>query len=125
IELIRVKNPQRLVLGEGIETVLSVWHALAALERDLSSTAFSSSADLGNLGGRSAVPVEHPTLKTAAGRPQRVPGPEPDFGVPGISIPGGVTEIVLLGDGDSDRFVTEWGLTRAAGRITNPSRAGP
>src|SRR5207248_9749064 len=65
IELIRVNDPQRLVLGEGIETVLSVWQALGSLSRDLSLTAFWSSADLGNLGGRSAIPVEHPSLKTA------------------------------------------------------------
>jgi hypothetical protein len=35
---------------------------------------------------------------------------------PGIEIPDSVTEIFLLGDGDSDRFGTECPLARAAAR---------
>jgi CHC2 zinc finger len=122
IDLIRADEPLHLIAGEGIETVLSVWHALASLGRDLTSTAFWSSADLGNLGGRASNAVPHPTLRNARGAPQRVPGPEPDFGFPGIWIPDSVTDLVLLGDGDSDRFLTECTLARAAARFAKPGR---
>src|SRR5439155_24182260 len=122
IELIRVQAPLRLILGEGVETVLAVWKALACLRRDLDHTAFTSGIDLGNLGGRALEAVAHPSLRTAAGRPQRVPGPEPDISAPAIAISETVKEIVLLGDGDSDRFLTECALQRAARRYARPDR---
>ena len=34
-----------------------------------------------------------------------------------VTVPAGVEEVVLLGDGDSDRFATEQVLQRAAKRI--------
>jgi hypothetical protein len=122
IELVAVKDPTQLIIGEGIETVLSVWLALDHAGRDLTHTAFWSAVDLGNLGGRAAETVPHPTLKTAGGRVQRVPGPEPDLTAPAIIIPDAVTELVLLGDGDSDRFTTHCALNRAAVRYERADR---
>lgn len=122
IELVRCREPRRLVIGEGIETVLSVWTALARAGRDLGATAFWSSIDLGNLGGRATETVPHPTLLNERGRPQRVPGPVPDMAVPGIPVPDSVTDIVLLGDGDSDRVLTDNALKRAAARWARPGR---
>jgi hypothetical protein len=124
IEIIPVKDPSQLVIGEGIETVLSVWVALERAGRDLTRTAFWSAVDLGNLGGRAieTVPVPHPTLKTGAGRAQRVPGPVPAEDSSAIAIPDSVTEIVLLGDGDSDRFTTHCALARAGARYAAPGR---
>jgi CHC2 zinc finger len=107
----------RLVLGEGIETVLSAWMALTEAGLDLSATSFWSAIDLGNLAGKAAAGVAHPTLKDGRGRPRQVPGPQPDFDAPGIMVPAGVSDVVLLGDGDSDRFNTECSLARASLRF--------
>lgn len=122
IELVPRATPRRLVIGEGIETVLSVFNALGALGQDLSDTAFWSAVDLGNLGGKAAGSVPHPALRTANDRALRVPGPVPDLEAPGLTIPEGVEEIILLGDADSDRFSTECALVRAAARFGRPNR---
>jgi hypothetical protein len=117
IQLVKALPMTRLVVGEGIETVLSVWHALNSLGHDLADTAFWSAVDLGNLGGKAEGTVAHPTLKDAAGRPRRVPGPEPDWMSPMVHVPAGLDDVVLLGDGDSDRVVTCCALYRAQQRI--------
>jgi hypothetical protein len=122
IELVPVKDPVQLVIGEGIETVLSVWLALERDGRDLTRTAFWSAVDLGNLGGRAAETVSHPSLKTAGGRVQRVPGPDPDLLSLCLSLPSYETKtIILLGDGDSDRFTTQCALHRARMRFEDLS----
>lgn len=122
IELIRSASPRTLVLGEGIETVLSVWTALAGIGRNLEGWAFWSSVDLGNLGGNSASTIEHPTAIGPAGRPQRIPGPRPDMGARAIPLPESITDLLLLGDGDSERVLTETTLRRAAARYARPGR---
>ena len=53
----------------------------------------------------------------------RVPGPIPDPGDPGMKIPGSVEELILLGDGDSERVLTENAMVRAARRYHRPGRA--
>jgi hypothetical protein len=113
-------DPKRLFLGEGIETVLSVATALKREGRMRGSDAFWSAVDLGNLGGKAVSSVAHPTLKTPGGKAQRVPGAEPDFSAPGIALPPSVTELVLLGDGDSDAFTTGLAMQRAAARYARP-----
>jgi hypothetical protein len=117
IQIVKADPVKRLIVGEGIETVLSVWHALNSLGRDLEGTAFWSAVDLGNLGGKAAGTVSHPTLKDAAGRARRVPGPDPDLTAPAIALPESIGDVVLLGDGDSDRVVTECALYRAQVRL--------
>lgn len=115
-------DPRELIIGEGIEKVLAAWTAYNAAGRDLSQTAFWTSADLGNMGGKSAATVPHPTLKTATGRVQKVPGPVPDFESPGLIIPDSVTRLVLIGDSTSDRFSTECVIARAAARYAKDGR---
>jgi CHC2 zinc finger len=122
IPLIGKREAFRLVIGEGIETVLSVWHALAPSGRDLGDWAFWSAVDLGNLGGKAAATVAHPALVDARGRARRVPGPEPDLDAPAIALPDSVEDVVLLGDGDSDRLLTEYALRRATSRWTTSRR---
>lgn len=122
IELVRCEQPTRLFIGEGTETVLSVWLALTKLGRDLAGAAFWVAIDLGNLGGRAVETIAHPTLKSAAGRALRVPGPRPDLSSPGIPIPDTVTEVVILGDGDSDPFTTQCAVARAATRFARDGR---
>jgi hypothetical protein len=73
------------------------------------------------MAGKSAEPVRHPTWKDGRGRTRRVPGPKPDLAAPSIIIPESVDDLVLLGDGDSDRFLTQCALARATARY---SRAG-
>ena len=114
--------PRRLVVGEGIETTLAVWTAHRLTGRADDTTAWWAAGDLGNLAGRAASSVAHPTLKRPDGRPQRVPGPDPDPDDAGLSIPASVTEIVLLGDGDSEPVLTRNAMTRGAQRFRAPGR---
>jgi hypothetical protein len=118
-----VEQPRRLIIGEGIETVLSVWTALAAGGRALDAYAFWAAGDLGNLAGRATETLAHPTLRRPDGKAQRVPGPFPDPDDAGLGIPDSVEELVLLGDGDSDAVLTEYAMTRAARRYARPGRA--
>jgi len=112
----------RLIAGEGIETVLAVYTALIRARRDVTRTTFRAAADLGNLAGRAAGTLAHPTLKTEKGRPQRVPGPDPDLGSPAMPVPDDVSELILLGDGDSDPFLTRNAVERAARRNAREGR---
>jgi len=124
IELVRCHLPETLVLGEGIEEVLTVWHALTQRGWDLARAAFWSSISLGNLGGKAVGTLRHPSAVNvdAAGRKRavKIPSEEPDRTVPAIPIPDSVRELVLLGDGDSERFLTETTLRRAARRYARP-----
>ncbi len=113
-------TPTRLFMGEGIETVLSVASALRAAGRLRAGDAFWSAVDLGNLGGDALASVAHPFLTTASGRPQKVPGPVPDFEAPAIAIPETVADLILLGDGDSDAFTTMTTMRRAEARYARP-----
>jgi hypothetical protein len=120
IDLTETSAPHTLILGEGIEKVLAIWTAMQEGGRDLAGVGFWTSADLGNLGGKAAKTVAHPTLKTPTGRARRVGGPEPDLTSPAIEIPPSVTRLVLLADTTSDRFLTECTLARAAARYARP-----
>lgn len=106
----------RMFMGEGLETVAAVGTALKRAGRLAALDHFWGSGDLGNLGGPAAGTIAHPVLKTAKGRAQRLPGPVPDFSEKGILIPPHVTHLVLLGDGDSERVLTETTLERARRR---------
>ncbi len=127
IALNGVERPRRLVIGEGIETVRSVAVALHGRVPREAETLYWSSVDLGNLGGRAASTVRHPTA-TKTGRngrtyPLKVPGPVPDLSAERVLMPpASVTEIILLGDGDSDRFATDCALRRAAARWAGAGR---
>lgn len=122
IELVPCAEPRVLVIGEGIETVLSVWRAWREADRALDGVAFWSAIALGNLAGKSAKNVGHPSLKTDKGRPRMVPGPDPDSASPAVEIPDSVVEVIILGDGDSDPFSTEMAVYRAGQRFARPGR---
>lgn len=113
---------RRLFIGEGIETVGAVWAALEARHQVREDDAFWSAVDLGNLAGKAAESIAHPTLKTETGRARRFPGPVPDLDAPAIAVPDSVAEVVILGDGDSDQLVTRWALARAAARLERDGR---
>lgn len=120
IELVKTgvdQAPRQLIMGEGIETVLSVWLALRECGIDISRTEFWSFVDLGNIGGAASERVTHPTACDAGGRPLRVPGPDPDLAKPGVAIPASIDDVVALGDGDSDAVTTQCALYRGAQRF--------
>lgn len=120
IELQRHAEPRRLVIGEGIETTLSVRDDFIEAGRDLADFAFWAGISLDNLGGPAAANIPHPTLRTLNNRPQRLPGPVPtDIGIP---IPDSVEEIVFLRDGDSDPFRSATTFARASARWARPGR---
>jgi hypothetical protein len=114
--------PRRLVIGEGIETVLAVWTAHQVASRDISDMAFWAAGDLGNVGGRAIDTIAHPELKRPNGRALRVPGPYPDPDDRGLSIPDSVQELILLGDGDSEQVLTQCAMERAARRYAKADR---
>lgn len=126
IELVRVEAPAKLVIGEGIETTLSAREALIAQGVDVSRIAFWASVDLHNLGGKHVGNVAHPTERRldVRGRsfPVRVASGVPDMAAPAIPVPDSVGEIITLGDGDSDPFLTRLTHERAAARWARPGR---
>lgn len=116
-----------LVIGEGIETTSAVRHALRGCGHELADAHFWAGVDLGNMGGKALGTVPHPTLtrQDSKGRTRilRVPGPEPDLSDTKTFIPpDAFKRIVILGDGDSDRFSTDCTLKRAARRWARPGR---
>ncbi|UFW75180.1 DUF7146 domain-containing protein [Bradyrhizobium sp. WU425] len=122
IAIVMHDAPRRLVIGEGIETVLSVWTAMHQAGRDLDDMAFWAAGDLGNLAGRANKTINHPTLKRPNGQPQKVPDRFPDLDDAGLSIPESVEELILLGDGDSEKVLTENAMERAARRYARQGR---
>lgn len=122
IAIVMHDAPRRLVIGEGIETVLSVWTAMHQAGRPLDDMAFWAAGDLGNLAGRANKTINHPTLKRPNGQPQKVPDRFPDLDDLGLSIPDSVEELILLGDGDSEKVLTENAMERAARRYARQGR---
>src|SRR5579885_2189684 len=122
ILLARPGAPRTLYLGEGIETVLSVFCALRR-NNPAADAEFRAAVSLGNMAGRAAYRVRHPTATRADSKgrmhPLFVPGREPldDPDWPIIPVPESVTELVLLGDGDSEPFFTRMALQRAVRRF--------
>ena len=112
----------RVVLGEGIETVLSVWHAMRVCGHDVARTGFWSAIDLGNLGGKAHGKIAHPTLRSEKGRRLQVPGPAPDLSERGIVLPLSVKDLTLLMDGDSEPVLTACAMHRATKRYARDGR---
>jgi len=114
-----IRSEMVAAVGEGVETVLS-W---GVLERFAGS--LYSSVDLGNLAGRAARTIAHPTLKIKRRddrrMPVRVPGPDPhpdDDPAKLFSPHPGVERLFLLGDGDSDPIATQAAMLRAKARLS-------
>lgn len=94
-----------MAIGEGIETTLS-WHRLGFGPPDVG---LAAAVSLGNLSGRCTGTLSYRD-KTG-----KFPNGVPDLDDPGVILPEGVTEIYLLGDGDSEQLATK-GRLLAAGR---------
>ncbi len=110
-----------LVIGEGIETVLS-YEAL----RGNGTAELWCGVNLDNIAGRAASQVPHPsaTMRDRLGRERRrkVPGPEP---APDdrdcLAVPHHFATRILLGDADGDRFATQAAMIRARARLISTS----
>lgn len=119
----RMDSP-RWIVGEGIETTLAV----AAEEGLRAATFYAAAGDLGNLVGPALHEsnFDHPSLTRtdAAGRVRRVivAGPEPDMDGKAIPVHDGVTSLVLVADGDSERVMTASAMARAQKRFSRPGR---
>ena len=122
IAVARKADPRRLIVGEGIETVLAVYTAHIHTGRAIADTAFWAAGDLGNMAGRAIENVAHPVAVRPDGRAVRVPGPYPDPDDAGLSIPDSVEDLVLLGDGDSEPVLTQYAMERAARRYARAGR---
>ncbi len=113
---------RRIGLGEGIETVGSVYWALKAAGSEvLDGAEFRAALSLGNMAGPADGRVRHPTQiktdKRGRARPVFVPNDEPvDGDWPLMAIEETVEELILLGDGDSDPFTTQMAMRRGAKR---------
>lgn len=103
----------RLAIGEGIETVRG-WFMLGLGGDDIS---IASAVSLGNLAGAATGGLPHPE------RPdKRIPNGVPDMDRPGVILPRNVEEVILLGDGDSDKAMTRQRLRVAGNRFRRQGR---
>lgn len=119
----------RMVVGEGIETVLG----FAMFDGFRADTFYCAAGDLGNLAGKArqgteepACRITHPTIRkrTTNGvmRRWRVPGIEPDMTSDAVPVPAWITDLVLLGDGDSEPVMTRAALKRGCARHAREGR---
>jgi hypothetical protein len=96
--LIRLSEPAPvLVLGEGTETSRSGYEIGYGGDDAMVAAAVS----LGNLAGGSAGSLPHPRIAR-----RTIPSGMPDLERPGAVLPDVVEEVIILGDGDSDRPTT-------------------
>lgn len=117
-----VRPGPRMFVGEGIESVLAAYTALARTGRLRPGDQFRCSIDLGNLAGKAVGMLAHPEATSRKGQALRVPGPEPDLTSPAMPVPGAIDELVILGDGDSDPFMTRNAVERARRRHQREGR---
>ena len=108
----------KLAVGEGIETTLR-WYRRSAARRTSRSPAASRSTISGGWTGT----LPHPTVKAKNGKPARYRNGDPDMAKPGMILPEGVRELILLGDGDSERLMTLGKIAAAARRHLNDGLA--
>ncbi|UXM94304.1 hypothetical protein N5853_09310 [Bartonella sp. HY329] len=117
---------KRMVVGEGIETVL----ALRLAEGLRNDTIYAAAGDLGNLCGPAdpASRFAHPsqTMTDSKGRVRRVfvAGDKPlmSDAASCIFVPDWINELVLIADGDSERVMTAAAIVRAKLRFSKPNR---
>lgn len=127
IPLFGLVTAERWVGGEGIENGLTI----AGAEGFRPDTFYFAAGDLGNLAGpadpASAFPHPHEVREDKAGRIRavRVPGPVPKPGQDAdeaMQVPDHVTELLLLADGDSEKWMTAAAMLRAQRRLARPGR---
>lgn len=111
------QKPTLAIIAEGIETALSFWHGLSCLDLP-ERWCVLAALSLTNLGGPAMGRLPHPGQSTV-GRAVLVPNGEPDLSRPALDLPNCISEAWILGDGDSDAFITDLALRRAARRFAS------
>jgi hypothetical protein len=106
----------RVAIGEGLETTFG-WYAAYACACGFDDFSIAAAGSIGNLCGKSTGSQQHMTA-TKDGKPVWIPNGEPDMTSPGVILPDYVTEVILLGDGDSERHATLMKLVTATKRLT-------
>lgn len=124
-------SARRWLGAEGNENTL----AFGRWEGFRDDTFYFAAGDLGNMAGPADPKSRfaHPTLtrpdRNGRERPVMIAGPDPlfrDDGEPdAMVIPDHVDELVLLGDGDSERVMTAAAMVRARKRHARPGRTIP
>ena len=97
---------ERLCIGEGIEKTLG-WHALGYGPEDVT---LATSISLGNLVGSCTGSIDHPTLTDEkTGKPLKIRNGVPDMERPGVILPAGVREVIVIVDSTSEPVSTRMG----------------
>jgi CHC2 zinc finger len=98
------RTGSKLAIGEGWENPLAWWQmAQNYIDPDVT---LAAAVDIGNLCGGSLGKVQHPTANDPDGVRERMPSGLPDPDAPGVIIPDGVQEIILICDANSDGYKT-------------------
>jgi hypothetical protein len=113
IDLVGPRAPKQIIVGEGTESTLSIWQTMIACGIDISTTAFWSALDLGNLGGPAQDSL---TYRTEDNKPRRCPGLTPALDKPQIILPDSTESVVMVGDGDSHPLLTQAAIYRGVQR---------
>ena len=101
--LIRLGRPaETIALSEGFENALA-WHQLGLGPEEIM---LAAAVDLGNLAGRATGQIAHKTLVDADGKPRRMANGLPDPKHPGVILPDGIKNVILIADADSESYAT-------------------
>ena len=112
--LIRLgKTGEVLALGEGWANCLA-WHQLGYGPENIT---IAAAIDLGNLAGGSTGPWDHPVATDGDGRKLKMKNGVPDMKAPGVILPDGVKQIIVLADLDSETYSTAAQLRTAVNRF--------
>lgn len=112
-----------MATGEGIETTLA-WFQLGRKIKgvNMENVGIFASISLGNMSGSCTGTIPHPKLKRPDGSPLPIPNSIPDMDRPGVILPNEVKGLILLGDGDSEQYLTRSRLMAAARRARAQQR---
>jgi hypothetical protein len=110
---------ERIAIGEGIETTLG-WYALGVGVDELSLAAAGGS--FSTVYGKATGSIPHPTIRRPDGKPVWIVNGVPDMTHPAAGLRDDTTEVLLLGDGDSERQATQMKVVCAARRLVIQKR---
>src|SRR6516164_413088 len=105
-------------IAEGWENALSFW-AMGLGPEDLM---LAAAVDLGNLVGRSTGRTQHKNLFNPEGRPRRHANGPPKMDEPGVILPAGIKDVIIIADSDSEWFATTAHLHTATLRWMNEGK---
>jgi hypothetical protein len=112
--LIRLGRPaETIAISEGWENALA-WYQLGLGPEEVQ---LAAAVDLGNLSGRATGQIAHKTLVDPEGRPRRICNGLPDPRHPGVILPDGIRNVILICDCDSESYATAALLSVAVRRF--------